>query len=147
MTARKRDFKAARFLPHLAGSNQVLGELESQVMEVLWERGRSSVRDVLGNLSGGKKLAYTTVMTVMSRLAEKGLLEREKDGASYFYRPALTKEEFSERVAQEVLSGILSSHGDSAVASFVDLLASEGRDKLEYLSKLLHEKQRGRRKE
>ncbi len=67
----------------------VLGELEQAVMEVLWESPTAlPVRDVQAKLSSERQLAYTTVMTVMDRLAKKGQLLRELDGRAWRYSPA-----------------------------------------------------------
>src|SRR5260370_41796515 len=69
-----------------------LGPLEGQVMEVLWAAGEPlSVRAVLEDLNGARDqaLAYTTVMTVMARLAEKDVLRRTMNGKGYVYEPAV----------------------------------------------------------
>jgi hypothetical protein len=84
------------FDPRKKGLRKILGDLEADVMEAIWARGEATVHDVHERLAGAdRELAYTTVMTVMSRLAEKGLLERRKDGAAYLYMPAASKEEFT----------------------------------------------------
>src|SRR5260370_9347549 len=64
------------------------GPLEAEVMDVVWAAGAPvSVRDVMGRLNEGRAepLAYTTVMTVMGRLAEKGALARRQAGRGYVY--------------------------------------------------------------
>ncbi len=70
------------------------GELEAAVMDVVWDRGGwltpGEVREVL---SADHRLAYTTVMTILVRLWEKGRLERERDGRAYAYRPLKSREE------------------------------------------------------
>ena len=71
-----------------------LGGLESKVMDVLWDSSSPlSVREVHDALSASADLAYTTVMTVLDRLAKKNLLARERDGKAWLYRPASTREE------------------------------------------------------
>lgn len=66
-----------------------LGDLELQVMEVLWGTDHAlSVREVLAELTRDRDLAYTTVMTVLDRLSKKGRVTRELDGRAWFYRPA-----------------------------------------------------------
>ena len=57
-----------------------LGELEAEVLGVVWEMKQATVQEVKDALEPRRSLAYTTVMTVMSRLAEKGILERRKEG-------------------------------------------------------------------
>ncbi|KGN31692.1 transcriptional regulator [Knoellia sinensis KCTC 19936] len=74
-----------------------LGDLERAVMELLWSGAAdrpqgASVREVLEGLPADRDLAYTTVMTVLDRLAKKGLVTRERDGRAWRYTPAGTRE-------------------------------------------------------
>ncbi|WP_314820212.1 BlaI/MecI/CopY family transcriptional regulator [Arachnia propionica] len=65
------------------------GELERQVMVLLWRAGEPlTVADVQGLLIRDRDLAYTTVMTVLDRLAKKGLARRERRGRAWYYEPA-----------------------------------------------------------
>ena len=64
---------------------QPLGPLEVTVMEILWARGESNVRDVVDRLD--RPLAYTTVMTTLDRLFKKGLLARRKSDRAFIYSP------------------------------------------------------------
>lgn len=81
-----------------------LGELERAVMEVLWSAGGSqSVREVHTRL--GRDLAYTTVMTVLDRLAKKGVVRRQRDGRAFRYEPAQTREELVAEVMLTALDG------------------------------------------
>ena len=67
----------------------LLGELERAVMEILWHRpAAASVRDVHAELAPHRDLAYTTVMTVLDRLAKKGVCTRQLDGRAWLYLPA-----------------------------------------------------------
>lgn len=70
----------------------IMGELEQAVMDVLWSTAdQFSVRDVYERLSRDRDLAYTTVMTVLDRLAKKGLVERTLEHRAWRYRPANTR--------------------------------------------------------
>jgi predicted transcriptional regulator len=80
------------------------GELEAAVMDVLWQRGApATVREVLGELSASRSLAYTTVMTVMDNLHRKGALRREMEGRAWRYSPTRTRAQHSAALLQEVL--------------------------------------------
>ena len=70
-----------------------LGELQRAVMEVVWRRGEASVHDVLKELGRRKKLAYTTVLTVMQKLEKAGWLTHRAEGKSYIYLPTASREE------------------------------------------------------
>jgi predicted transcriptional regulator len=82
-----------------------LGALEAEVMELAWRRGDwIGVNDLLAALQGHQR-AYTTVMTIVTRLCDKGLLERRRQGRGFVYRPALSKEELAARALRDVLAG------------------------------------------
>lgn len=78
-----------------------LGPLESEVMRLVWEMGEVQVEEVQTVLQRDREIAYTTVMTVMSRLAAKGLLHRRKQGRAYLYRAAMEREEVAGSTMQE----------------------------------------------
>lgn len=86
-------------------------------MRRVWEIGKpTTVRELAGRLNHDRPepLAYTTVMTVMSRLAEKGALERRRDGRAYVYEAAV------EDVAALAVRGVMREFGSSALAHFVE---------------------------
>lgn len=104
------------------GEDKFLGALEAQVMERVWSRGRVTVRDVVDDLASTRQLAYTTVMTIMSRLHQKGLLRRAREGRTYVYAPALSREEFRARLSRDIVRGLVAEFGDVALAQFVAAL-------------------------
>lgn len=86
-------------------------------MHVMWaDAGPLGVRAVLQRLNDGREptLAYTTVMTVMARLAEKGILRRELDGRGYVYEAAVPD------AAAIAVRSVMRDFGEAAVAQFVD---------------------------
>lgn len=101
-----------------AGEDTFLGPLETAVMDRLWKRRTATVRDVVDDLGRSRSLAYTTVMTIMTRLHGKGLLIRERDGKTYVYRPAFTREEHRARLSREIVRGLVDEFGDVALAHF-----------------------------
>lgn len=89
------------------------GELENQVLGVLWaDGGPLTPRDVHEALGAPRGLAYTTTMTILVRLWRKGLLARERSGRSYAYRPKVSQEE---RAAAR-MSDLLAGSGDHSLA-------------------------------
>ena len=94
-----------------------LGELEADIMSVLWaEAGWITPGEMKARLD--RPLAYTTIMTVMSRLHRKGLLRRQRDGRAYAYTPAMTREEW---VADQMTSTVNQSQDRPGVlARFVE---------------------------
>lgn len=110
-------------------TTRVLGELEQAIMDVCWKAGSATVRDVLEALTR-RHSAYTTVMTVMNRLVEKGYLKRKPEGNFFWYVPRLTKEEFQAQSSQRIIHELLTEYGDVAIAQFLATLGTVDRDKL-----------------
>lgn len=101
-----------------------LGHLEADVMERLWTWDRAaSVREVLEDLREDRKLAYTTVMTVMDNLRRKGYLEREKAGRAYVYRTTRSRESHTAEMMESVLAG--SKDPSAALLHFVEQMAPD----------------------
>jgi len=84
-------------------------------------------------LSQNREIAYTTVMTTMSRLADKGVLNRQRDGLAYIYDPALSEEDFVTMVVQQVLDGLLTDYSDTAVDYMIDFLVRNNPKELKRL--------------
>ena len=88
-------------------------------MEEIWRQGQATVRDVLTSLNRGtKKRAYTTVMTIMSRLHRKGLLSRARQGKTDFYKPVMGREEYLNARAEAEVEALVDEFGDVALAHF-----------------------------
>ena len=92
-----------------------LGALEARLMEALWgSASELSVQGVSDALGPGHN--YKTAMTVLNRLVEKGLLERELDGRAYRYRPTHPREEFLRSVADELVREYVEAYGAASGA-------------------------------
>lgn len=87
-------------------------------MAQVWKRGPVTVRDIVEDLGRSRGLAYTTVMTVMVRLHGKGLLLRERNGKTYVYRAAFTRDEHRSRISRDLARGLVTQFGDAALAAF-----------------------------
>ena len=133
------------FDPRKKGLRKILGDLEVDVMEAIWGRGRATVHDVHERLAAhNRRVAYTTVMTVMSRLAEKGLLKKKKDGAAYVYVPVASKDEFTRRTVATVVRELLDEFNAPAMSQFVDFLGGQDEAAVDALAKAIEEKRRRR---
>lgn len=111
-----------------------LGDLERAVMDVVWSAAAPiSVRDVLARL-GDRRPAYTTVMTVLDRLARKGVVTRELAGKAWLYTASLSREEFIARL----MLGVLDQAG-SRDAALVHFARSVSADEAEALRAALGE--------
>lgn len=79
--------------------------LERACLNTLWRLGEGTVRQVRDMLASEHSLAYTTVLTVLDRLARKGLVERRLAGRRYIYRPALSRDEVRRAAVRDLLQG------------------------------------------
>lgn len=99
---------------------KLLGPLESDVMNVMWQVEEATVRDVVDVLQRGRPIAYTTVMTIMGNLTTKGLLVRRLKGKAHMYRAAYSREAFWEQASRIAVSDVLARFGDLAIARFIE---------------------------
>ena len=112
---------------------KLLGPLEAELVRAAWAAGEPvTVRQLLERINARRSppLAYTTVMTVMNRLAEKGVLARQKVGRGYTYEPV------SRDPAGLAVRGVMRDFGDAAMAHFVEE-AKDDPQTLERLRRLL----------
>jgi predicted transcriptional regulator len=77
--------------------------LELDCLKALWSLGEANVRQVRQALAAERDLAYTTVMTIMDRLARRGCVRRRKTGRSFVYSPVLTREEVRSRAIRDLI--------------------------------------------
>ena len=132
------------YRPARSGVLKVLSDVEGSVMETLWRMGSGTVREVHASLGRKRReLAYTAVMTVMTRLFEKRLLERAPEGNAFRYRPAMPREVFIARASRAVFSGLMSDLNGSVLTAFVDGLGTAEARALEELARLIEAKRRG----
>lgn len=113
--------------------SNLLGPLERRVMRELWQRGAQSVATVLEaiNQGGERVLAYTTVMTILVRLHEKGFVTREREGRLYRYAAAFEEGALGAQVGRRQLRQLIERYGAGSVAGFaVDLGAADLAERL-----------------
>lgn len=102
-------------------------------MEVLWgldEGVDITVREVHGVLGAERDVAYTTVMTVMDRLARKGLTHQHKEGRAYLYRAATSRAAMTADLMRDTLSDLGSGERGPALVAFVEEASAEELDAL-----------------
>src|SRR3954468_14979183 len=116
----------------------VLHSLEHEVMEEMWGRGEATVRDIQEalNARAEKEPAYTTLLTVMTRLDGKGLLVRRRAGRLDVYAPALTREEYLRARAESEVAALVEDFGDLALAHFAQHVGRLDPQRLETLRRL-----------
>ena len=116
---------------------KLLGKLELEIMDIMWQVGKATVRKVWKTINSRRPLAYTTVMTVMGNLKHKGLLTRTKYGRRYRYRVVRSKDEFLRQTSRNVVRTMLDNFGDLVVEAFWEEINEVSVDRFEQLRDLV----------
>jgi BlaI family transcriptional regulator, penicillinase repressor len=118
-----------------------LGDLQKAVMEIVWDLGEASVNQVRDRLGKRKKLAYTTVLTVMQKLDKSGWLTHREEGRAYVYQPTKTRDEAGRSSLRQFIDRIC---GGNPIAAFQHLLADEdlSADDLAALRKMIDKRRK-----
>src|SRR4029450_13596736 len=93
---------------------------ELAIMDVVWDRGEATVRDVHDALSRRRKGAYTTVMTLMSILTTKGHLTRRRDDRAYVYTPTRPRQQAVARLVSDFVDRVFSGAGQPLLLHLVE---------------------------
>lgn len=136
--------KGIRYRPEKEGLRAALFDLEADIMEVVWAKGWSefAVGDVLRELERSRDIAYTTVMTTVGRLHTKGLLDRVRDGRRYLYQPLMSRDEFNESMAKELLGSLSGIGHEQAMALLVDQVAESDDNELLRLEAVIRKRKK-----
>src|SRR5262252_9256607 len=131
-------------MPRKAAAPPRLTTLQLAVMHVLWSRDEASVTDVQRAMTG-RRLALTTVATLLVRLEQRGLVSHRAEGRQYIYRARVSPAEVRETVTRELLRTLF--NGD--VAAFVSQLLDARkltREEVADLQRLVRDKLPGARR-
>jgi BlaI family transcriptional regulator, penicillinase repressor len=121
-----------------------LGSLQSEVMEIVWQRGEATVAAVVEAISRRRAVAYTTVLVAMQKLSQSGWLKHRAEGRAYVYSPAKSREQASGGVLKDLLQ---SAFGGDARLLLSQLLDSKpmNREQLDELRRLIDERRKAQR--
>jgi predicted transcriptional regulator len=120
------------------GIAKVLGDLEARVMRVVWAlRDPATARAVHERVLREHEVAHLTVVTVLNKLVDKGLLSRDKADGVFHYRACWTEEDFRAHVSRRVVEGMLAFEPRALATSFVEVLAERDRAELAELRRLI----------
>jgi predicted transcriptional regulator len=119
------------------------GSLQAEVMRTVWELSEATVDDVRAAQPRSRRAAYTTVQTVMNRLLERGLLERERRGKAFVYRARYKESELVARSLHERLAG---ASADARRLALLNLVEELEPDELDALARYTNRVRRERRK-
>lgn len=120
-------------------------DAESKIMEALWAHAPLPFRDIVRHVRRIEDWHPKTIQTLIGRLVEKGMVQREPEGRGYLYRPAFTREEFVRSKSRSFVERILSGRVTPLVAAFTET-RSLGTDDLKALRALVDSLEEGSRK-
>lgn len=115
----------------------ILGELETKVLDYLWDRAQADVKDVQRDLGAARGTTVNTIQSTLERLHRKGLARRERVSHAYRYEPALSREEFRARAVAMAAGELKGATASGVLAAFVDIAAKADGDNLDRLEALL----------
>jgi predicted transcriptional regulator len=125
------------------GLAKVLGDLEARVMQIVWRIGKPApARAVHARVATEHQVELLTVVTVLNKLVEKGLLSRAKRDDLLHYEARYSEEEFTALASRRVVEGILSFGPEALATSFVDVLAERDPEQLAELGRLIRRRLR-----
>lgn len=93
---------------------------ELEVLQILWERGPSTVREVMETLNARRRRAYTSVMSLLGVMTDKRLLKRRPKGRAYLYEARVAREKTMGEMLQDLLSRVFDGSAASLVARLLD---------------------------
>jgi predicted transcriptional regulator len=114
----------------------ILTRQELQIMKVVWELGNATVKEVCDTMSQKKPVAYTTILTLMGILEEKGALNHTRAGRAFVYRPVLSRQQATRNQVRDVINRFFGGRPDALVE---DILENEtiAADKMDAVKNLV----------
>jgi BlaI family transcriptional regulator, penicillinase repressor len=100
-----------------------LAPLELDCMNALWRLGQATVRDIHGALAPTRPRAYTTIMTILDRLTQKGVVQRQKSGRAWLYKPHLSADQARTHAVARLVEGFFQGSTE-ALASHLSALSN-----------------------
>lgn len=104
------------------GLTRFFGPLEAKIMELLWREDELSIKEVQQKLEPEKTVNFNTVMTVMKRLVDKGVLQKRTSGRVSLFSPVQSKDEFFEEQSKKLTENLLDEFGGVVISHMIDSL-------------------------
>ena len=118
----------------MADAGEIQGELQAQIMGTLWRLEAGTVEQGRSALPVRSRGAYTTVQTVLNRLADRGLLSRDRDGNAIVYRPNVTEAEYLSRSIERTLATASADARQAVLAQLIGGIAPKELSELQRLA-------------
>jgi BlaI family transcriptional regulator, penicillinase repressor len=98
----------------------ILTRQELQIMKVVWDRGAATVKEVCDAMSQKKVTAYTTILTLMGILEEKGALVHTRSGRAYVYKPLLSRQQATRNQVHDVLTRFFDGNPEKFIENVIE---------------------------
>ncbi|QJD83086.1 BlaI/MecI/CopY family transcriptional regulator [Cohnella herbarum] len=115
------------------GLNRFFGTLEAKIMELLWNSEEMSIKEVQSRLEQSKPINFNTVMTVMNRLVDKGILLKRSRSRQSLYKPSQSKERFIEEQSKKLTENLFEEFGGLVINHMIDVLKEVDQELLDQL--------------
>lgn len=114
--------------PIAAALAKGLGPLEMEVLDVIWEMGQATSREIFEKMRERKRLGQSTVLTVLRRLSDRGILKRDAGGEVYVYSPVLPRYELGGRMVDDIVNRIFGGAVEPVIAHLIAKSEVKGLD-------------------
>lgn len=135
--------RIGKFKINETGLNRFFGPLEAKIMDILWDNDAMTIKDVQQILDRESVKSFNTVMTVMNRLVEKGILQKNLAGRSYLYKPVQSRIEFLNTQSKEMTNELMDEFGNVVVSHMLDALEDADDDLVAKLEHKIKELKKG----
>ena len=122
------------------GSAFVLGELESLIMDAIWQLENANVQDIRKKLAEKRVYSFNTIMTVMNILTDKGLLKKNTKVKPFVYSPKISKENLFEKVSKKIVKALMGEMKSYAISGFTDELGKLSNEELKKIKEIINSK-------
>ena len=114
-----------------------LGRVQLQIMQVLWDKGRATAREITETLSATQPIAHSTVQTLLRGLEEKGAVKHEAEGRTFVFYPLVKEDKYKDSATRDFIERVF---GGSAGAVVAHLLKNEkvSREEIDEIRKLIN---------
>ncbi|MGE7624484.1 BlaI/MecI/CopY family transcriptional regulator [Viridibacillus sp. NPDC096237] len=128
-----------KFKMNESGLNRFFGPLEAKIMDILWNDVEMTIKDVQQILDQEKLTNFNTVMTVMNRLVDKGILQKKTKGRSSLYKPVLSRKDFLNTQSKEMTNELMDEFGNVVVSHMLNALEDVDDDLVAMLEEKIKE--------
>ncbi|HYL75903.1 MAG TPA: BlaI/MecI/CopY family transcriptional regulator [Bryobacteraceae bacterium] len=122
----------------MRSKSPILTDVELEIMKVIWGRERATVRDVYETLLERRKIAYTTVMTMMKILEQKKYLRKTQEDRAFVYRPTKPKKQVIQGMVREFVDRVFNGSAEPLLLHLVEDRKLSGKD-LDEISRMIRE--------